>query len=275
MRLVEEYQYNNIKAYRLGWSLVGPPMMTVYCYVFGDVMMDTAQSHMRKEALEIAGRHPVRQVYLTHYHEDHSGNAAAIKQKFHTQTFGHPVTKKKMAAPFKILPYQTYMWGKATPLEIDIVSRKIETGLGEMTPVHTPGHSKDHLSYFLKDAGILFSGDLYLAERIKYFRADEDIGEQIASLKRILELDFEMLLCSHHPKRKNGKKYIQGKLDFLEELYGNIIMLWEQGVPERRIFHSLGLKEDYFAKYFCFANVSMINGVRSAIRFYEAHRKPK
>jgi glyoxylase-like metal-dependent hydrolase (beta-lactamase superfamily II) len=272
MRVYKTYDFKGIKGFKLGWSLFGPPLMMVYCYVFDDLMMDTGQSHMQKEALEIAENYKIKRIFLTHHHEDHSGNAAAVKQALDARVFGHPLTKEKMKARFYIQTYQKYMWGKAMPLEIETVSAKIETVLGDMVPVHTPGHSKDHTSYFLKDAGVLFSGDLYLADKIKFFREDEDLGLQIASLKKILKLDFQTLLCCHHPKLEHGKKRIEKKLGFLEELYGNIIVLWKKGFPEKQIFKALYLKEDYMIKYFCFGNVSMINGVRSAVRHYETNK---
>ena len=272
MRLCKKYDFKGIKGFKLGWSLFGPPLLTVYCYIFGDLMMDTGQSHMQKEALEIAGDHNIKRIFLTHHHEDHSGNAAAIKLGYDTTVFGHPLTKEKMKVSFNILPYQKYIWGKAAPLKIEPVPKKIDTALGEMVPVHTPGHSKDHTAFYLKDAGVLFSGDLYLADKIKFFRSDEDVGTQIMSLKKILKLDFDTLLCNHYPKLEHGKNRIENKLAFLEELYGNIIRFWEKGYSEKQIFSALKLKEDYFTKYFCFGNVSMINGVRSVVRHYETKK---
>lgn len=139
-----------------------------------------------------------------------------------------------------------------------------------MVPLHTPGHSKDHTVFFLPDEGILFSGDLYLGDRIKFFRSDEDMGVQIDSLRKLAHLDFNILLCGHNPKEKNGKTHICSKLDFLENLYGDIIELWEKGASEKQVFRLLKLKESYFIKYFCFGNVSMMNGVRSAIRHHDS-----
>lgn len=55
-----------------------------------------------------------------------------------------------MAAPSRILPYQKYMWGKAEPLVTEVVPNIIETKLGEMVPVYTPGHSIDHMAYYIK-----------------------------------------------------------------------------------------------------------------------------
>ncbi|MCP3951650.1 MAG: MBL fold metallo-hydrolase [Desulfobacterales bacterium] len=273
MRVAKPYDFGEIKGIKLGWSLFGPPLMTVYCYMIGDLMVDTGQAHMQPEALEIAGDHKIKRVFLTHHHEDHSGNAAALKQHCRAQVFGHPLTKTKMATTFRIQPYQRYVWGKSKPIEIETFPDCVETVLGQMVPVHTPGHSKDHTAFLLKDAGILFSGDLYLADTIKFFRSDEDVGTQIDSLRKILDLDFEILLCGHFPKLANGKKRIENKLAFLESLYGDIIRLWDTGLPERQIFKALSLKEDYFIKCFCFGNVSMLNGVKSVIRHYEDRKR--
>ena len=109
MRLFKTHTFDQIQAYELGWSLLGSPFMTVYCYVFGDVMMDTAQSHMQKEALRIASEHKVRHIYLTHYHEDHSGNANAIKQTQNADVYGHKITIEKMTAPLNILTFPKHI----------------------------------------------------------------------------------------------------------------------------------------------------------------------
>ena len=274
MRLCKTYDFNGdnlnrIKGFKLGHSLFGQPMMTAYFYVFGNVMIDTGFSHMQRETLKIAKDYNIKQIFLTHHHEDHSGNAAGIKKAVGADVYGSPLTIKKMSAPFKILPYQKYMWGRTVPLSIKPIPENIATDLGIMTPIHAPGHSKDHTVYFIKDAGALFSGDLYLGDKIKFFRVDEDMGVQISSLKKILKLDFQTLLCAHHPRLERGRQHIENKLGFLEDLYGSIIVLWQKGYSEKQIFAALNLKEALFIKYFCFGNVSMINGVRSAVKHYE------
>lgn len=274
MRLFKTYDFGQgIRAYRLGWSLAGPPLMTVYCYGFGDILMDTGQSHMGREVVGMAREQGVERIYLTHHHEDHSGNAAAVRAAIGADVFGHELARKKLTNGYPILPYQKYVWGKTTPVAVGALPDEIETPLGPMQPIHTPGHAKDHTVYFLPEQGVVFAGDLYLADRIKFFRSDEDIGLQIESLQRVAALEFDVLLCCHYPKRKNGREHIRQKLAFLEDLYGRVAGLWEKGMPEKRIFRELKLKEDHFTKYFCFGNVSMINGVRSIVRHCDS-RKP-
>jgi len=267
MRICKKYNFHGVTGFELGRSYFLPPLMTTYCYTLGDIMIDTGQFHMQKEVLNIARDHRIKRVLLTHHHEDHSGNAAIIKQNLNARVFGHPLTKIKMQATSKILPYQKYMWGKATRLTIEILPEKIKTDLGDIIPIHTPGHAKDHTSFFIRDKGILFSGDLFLADKIKFFRSDEVVRTQILSLKKILTLDFDMLLCGHHPKPAKGKIHIKNKLDFLEKFEGNVIKFHQKGYSVKQIFNALKLKENYFIKYFCFGNVSMINGVRSVVRY--------
>jgi len=270
MRVCKSYTFDHgIRGFKLGWSLAGPPLMTVYVYLFDQTMIDSGQSHMEREVMAIARENSVEDLFLTHHHEDHSGNAAMIHNLLGTRVSGHPKTCEKLKTPYDILPYQKYVWGRTTPLDVTVFPASVETSLGKMISLHTPGHAKDHVVYFLPEKGVVFSGDLYLADHIRYFRADEALGTQIDSLKKVLALDFDILLCSHNPRLKNGRQHIQAKLDFLENLYGHIIHLWKNGIPVKEIFRTLKLKEDYFTKFFCFGNVSMLNGVKSAIRHHE------
>ncbi len=138
------YDFKGVRGFKLGWSLFGPPLMTAYCYVIGDLMIDTAQSHMQKEVLQIAKDKKIKKIYLTHHHEDHSGNAAAIQKALNAMVYGHAITIQKMASPFKILPYQKYVWGRSKPLKMEALPLKIDTDYGTIIPIHTPGHSRDH-----------------------------------------------------------------------------------------------------------------------------------
>lgn len=267
MRLCRPYAFpGGIQGFQMGWAPVGPPLMSVHCFVFGRTMVDTGLAHMGPEALDLAREHRVDRIFLTHHHEDHSGNAARIRNATGARVFGHDLTREKMKTRYPVLPYQKIVWGRTTPVDVDPVPSMIETELGPMEPVHTPGHSRDHLCYFLPDHGVLFSGDLYLGDRIKFFRSDEDLAEEIASLQKVLALAFDTLLCSHNPRVENGRDHIRAKLAFLEALYGNVIDLHDRGYTEKEIFTRLALKEDRFIKWFCFGNVSMINGVRSIVR---------
>ena len=266
MKTIRKHEFGEVTAYRLGYAPVGKPLMSVCVFAMGDLFIDTGQSHMQKTVLDIAAAHRVSTVLLTHHHEDHSGNAAAIKKQCNASVMAHPLTVDKLRQPFKIFPYQQWVWGPTTPLAPEPFRSNFfeHHGLGFQI-IHSPGHSRDHCAFLVPDRGWLFSGDLYLGDHIKFFRADEKIDEQIHSLQHLLRYDFDALFCNHRPMAKNGKKHLASKLQFLEDFYGRVSSLARQGLDERTIMRQLGLKEQWLVKMICFGNVSMRNMVRSVM----------
>jgi glyoxylase-like metal-dependent hydrolase (beta-lactamase superfamily II) len=266
MRFFKKHDFGKVCAWELGWSPMGRPLMTTLCYRVGSIFIDTGQSHMRPEVMRAFGEKTVEAVLLTHYHEDHSGNAAALQSRFNVPVYASAQTAQKLSAPYRIFPYQHLIWGPTKPLRTAAFPAELEIDGITVIPVSTPGHSRDHVSYLVSAHGLLFSGDLYLSERIKYFRADERIDDQIISLKKVLTLDFDALFCGHHPRPKDGKRHISEKLGYLEDFYGSVATLAEKGMDASQIMKMLGLKEQTLVKIICFGNVSMKNMVLSVVR---------
>ena len=265
-RTVKKHTFGPVQTYELGFSPIGRPYMTVYLYFAGSAMIDTGQSHMRSQVLEIASRHTIDSVLLTHHHEDHSGNARRISDRYGVPIFGSPECVREMARPFQIQLYEYIIWGASEPVVMTVLPNTIDNRDYCLQPISTPGHCKDHTVYLEANQGWLFSGDLYLGDKIKFFRADERIIDEIRSIKKILRLDFEAVFCSHHPKPTGGKARMRRKLQFLEDLYGNVANLWSQGKNAAEIMEALKMKEATVVKWFSVGNVSAINGVRSIIQ---------
>ena len=265
MNLVKKTVFGEVEAIRLGFGPVGRPLMSVFLYVVDGLVIDTGQHHMQKFVVELLKEKKLNLILLTHHHEDHSGNAFALSKDHHISVTAHPLTVDKMCRGFKILPYQHYIWGKAAAVDAAPFESAIETDRFKFKPIHTPGHSKDHTVYLEEENGWLFAGDLYLADRIKYFRADERLTDQIASLKRVLEFDFEVLFCAHNPCLANGKSRLKNKLQFFEDLYGNVHLLIQKGFSEKKIIKKLDPKNDRLVRWITLGNVSFANMVRSAI----------
>ncbi len=246
--------------------------MTTICYRVGPVLIDTGLAHMRAHVLDLLASEPraPEAVLLTHYHEDHSGNAAAVKKRFNIPVYGSAETVRKLARPYRIFPYQHLMWGATESLDVSLLPGIFEINGLRFEPVHTPGHSRDHTVFLVPERGWLFSGDIYLSHQIKYFRADERIDDQIQSLEKIRTLDFDALFCGHHPQPRKGKECVVRKLQYLEDFYGSVAALAEKGLTPAEIMEALRLKEVTMIKWICFGNVSMKNMVRSVMRSLEA-----
>ena len=78
MNIVEIEQFGEVEAIRLGYGPIGRPFMSVYLYILDGLVIDTGQRHMQKAVIQLLDKKKLHQILLTHHHEDHSGNAAAI-----------------------------------------------------------------------------------------------------------------------------------------------------------------------------------------------------
>jgi len=267
VNVCKEHDFGEVRGFELGFGPLGPrpPWMNVFFYVLEDLVIDTAQRHMQRAFLEIVKGRKIAQGVLTHHHEDHSGNAAAAIRALGIPIHAHPLTVKAMREGFGILPYQHYVWGRAERAQLLELPDVIETEHCRLRPVHTPGHSEDHTVFIEEERGWLFTGDLFLAPRIKFFRYDENMRDTIESLKKVLRFDFDSLFCAHNPQPKFGKKKLKKKLEFLENLQGEVARLLERGYDEKRIVKTLNKNETSLLRIITFGTVSFAHMVRSAI----------
>lgn len=250
---------------RLGYGPIGSPLMSVWMYELDGLVIDTGQHHMAKAVKRLLPEKKISRIALTHHHEDHSGNAAMLSAAYAIPVMAHTPAAAKLKRGFAIRPYQYLVWGKAPSVDVLPLTGVIETDRFALTSIKTPGHSRDHTVFLEKKRGWLFAGDLYLGERIKYFRSDERLDDQIRSLKKVLQFEFDVLFCAHNPCLTNGKSKIKNKLQFLEDFYGQVKTLAAKGFNEKSIIKALDPATDRFIKWFTMGDVSFSNMVRSAM----------
>ncbi|WP_372681639.1 MBL fold metallo-hydrolase [Desulfosarcina sp.] len=267
MKIVNQQRFHSqVTALELGYGIIGRPLMNVYCYLIGGTLIDSGQTKMALAMKSFVLTRRIEHLLLTHHHEDHSGNAAMIARSCGALVMGHPLTAHKMGHIRPILPYQHLVWGQSRKVAVSPLPEVVASGGYRFSPIHTPGHSKDHTVYLEGQHGWLFSGDLYLGDRIKFFRSDEKIDQQIQSLKIVLQHDFESLFCAHNPVLKNGKDRLRRKLAYLEDIAGAVGLLLTKGLPEKEIIRRMDRRQDRFIKFVTMGNVSFANMIRSAIR---------
>lgn len=264
MRLVRRKDFGPVTAWELGYGPVGRPFMTVHVYLAGTALIDTGQSHMHRAVAGFTALLPLDMVLLTHHHEDHSGNASLFNRRG-IPVYAHHSGLGKLRRTLPIMPYQRLVWGAAPPCTATPLPATIDAET-TIIPIHTPGHSHDHVAYHAPAEGWLFSGDVYLAESLAYLRADEEVHPMISSLKKLLALDFDALFCAHRPCGTRGKEHLAARLHFLEDICGQICSLATKGYNERAIMRALGLREDRLVHTLSRGNMSMRNLVRSALR---------
>ncbi|MFN8358099.1 MAG: MBL fold metallo-hydrolase [Spirosomataceae bacterium] len=267
MQLYKKRVVDGVEMHEFGGAPIGKPAMTVYSYYLDGLLIDTAQRHCEEAVKNTLTKRQIEQIALTHWHEDHSGNAQLLQQLTNAPIYAHELTKQKLRTGFPILPYEYYFFGKIRPVTGVILPmpESIETSRHRLVPIFTPGHSEDHYVFIERNKGWLFAGDLFVGVKIKVFRKSENIHQQIASIRQLLKEDFEVIFCGHSPQLSNGKALFQAKLNYFEELVGKVLALHQQGFSEREIRQQLLIREAWGLRLFTFNDVGATYLIRSAI----------
>jgi len=266
----KSYSFENIRYFKFGYNPIGKPFLFAYVYYVDGLLIDTGQSKARKTILKTLDGLKVDQIYLTHHHEDHTGNAPTLKERFRCPVYAPSKCCDLMKAPPRLSFAQQMIWGTRPPNQ-DIIPKDnlIETPNHTFKLVPIPGHASDMVALYEPEERWLFSADLFVNSYIGYFLKSESIIQQIESINHILTLDFKVLLCSHNPQIQYGREKLKEKVHYLEDFYEKVLIEYQKGLNAKQIFKSLKLKEHRFTYLLSHGELSKLNMVRSAIRDFQ------
>lgn len=267
MKLSARTQHQDVEIFKFGYWPFGRPKMFSHLFFVDGLLIDTGPSRMRKEIWQAVSPLAVEQIFITHHHEDHTGNLATLQSHFACPAFASAKCVELMKAPPPISFAQWLTWGP----------RPAFRGLTETmdrlnTPTHSfeiypvPGHAEDMLCLYERERGWLFSADLWVSDRIRYFMRAESVRQQIASIRKVLELDFDVLFCSHNPQFEGGKQRLVNKLQFFQEFYGKVAEQYHRGLAAKQIIQALALKENWNIRLTSGGELSTLNMVKAVIR---------
>lgn len=271
MKIASTFQFENIQGFKFGSNPFGQPKMFAHVYFIDGLLIDTGHRNMRKEIMKLLHSLPVHQIYITHHHEDHTGNLKQLQDHFKCPTYASSMCVELMKKPPKISPAQWMTWGnRPANFNIQIQENHLKTPNYCFEIIPIPGHAVDMVCLFEREKGWLFSADLWVHDYIRYFMRAESMRQQIESMKKVLTLDFEVMLCSHNPQFKNGKNRLEKKLQFFEDFYGEVAKLNHQGYSISSIIREMNLKRSWQIRILSLGELSTINMVRSVIRDEES-----
>ena len=235
MRLSVEEVEPGVRRLRMrSWrgALVG---YDVSAYLLGDLLVDTGFPRGGRALIAAVETLGPRGVVVTHWHEDHAGNAAALAAR------GVPMAmdarcelllRERPAIRF----YRRAVWGRNARLTSPLV------GLdpAPLVMVETPGHSPDHLGVWDAERRILVSGDLFLGVKVRVaHEEDESPRALVASLRRAAALEPRLLLDAHRGPIRNAAAQLRAKAEWNEEVIGQIERLGAEGMEPAEIVRRL------------------------------------
>ena len=166
-------------------------------------------AHLAALKTALAGE-TVTHILVTHTHRDHSPAARALKQSTGAKTYGfgpHPRHHGNAIAVEE---------GGDMDFVPDVVLRDgdaIEAGGATIEGVYTPGHLANHMCYALKEEKALFSGDHVMGWSTSVVAPpDGDMGDYLASLKKLLARDDAVYWPTHGGPIRNPKSVVASYL---------------------------------------------------------------
>lgn len=205
-----------------------------------------------ERALALAGRTTadVREIVVTHYHSDHMGLAGPLAADTGARVWAHPdhahlfdaihdadavYAARMRFARENGVPEE---WQDATasvaeelvgieaPPEPDrelFDGVTVDTALGPLEVVETPGHAPNHVCLYQRERGLLFAGDLVTGIFTTYGDwgySEDPIGDYRASIDRVAQLDIALALPGHGRPTPEARAllslYQQGCVERLE-----------------------------------------------------------
>jgi glyoxylase-like metal-dependent hydrolase (beta-lactamase superfamily II) len=167
------------------------------------ILLDTGQGVasylplLERALTETLNAEGLQEIVLTHAHVDHIGGVEGIQKRFGPLT----VTKK----PWPELD-------RAVAIQAIDEGDEIHTEGVTLRAVWTPGHARDHLCYYLLEEKALFTGDVVLGAGTTVIPDDGDLGDYLHSLRRLLDLDLEIIYPAHGPMIREPRKKIEAYL---------------------------------------------------------------
>jgi len=211
-------EYGPITRIHLARTAFGRPLYTVEAYLVDGLLIDTGCPATGPELVAWCRGRNVRQVVNTHHHEDHSGGDSALQGALGLPIAAPPETLPVLADFYRLPLYRRVIWGQPGSVIAEPLGDVVETEHYRFDVIPTPGHCPEHICLFEREQGWLFSGDLFIHERVRYLRTDEDTLETLESLRRVLALRPRLLVCSHAGLIADSCGAIERKIAYWEGL---------------------------------------------------------
>ena len=171
------------------------------------------------------GSESVRRLVATHYHPDHVGGMAGLQR-----TTGASVAAHRLEAPYLagepgqtipnpiepgwlrplLWPLLSVMKSPNVPVATSLDDGDTLPLLGGATVIHTPGHTPGSISLHFPNEGVLLVADAVqryhdrLTLPAQWFSSDMEAAK--GSVRKLAELDFEVICFSHFEPMRTGAR---------------------------------------------------------------------
>lgn len=217
--MIQVEQHGSVTVIRMARALLGRPLYWTAAYWLDGLLIDTGPRCTADALVRVLDKVPVQQIAITHGHEDHIGGLCALLARFPAaRVYAARPTLPLIENP-ELLGMQRYrqlLWEKPAPFSgahsLDEVEDVICTPQFTLRAIETPGHSRDHVSYFEPTFRWLFCGDAFIGGRDVAWSPEFDMFAIVSSLRTLATLRPERLFPGSGTVRRTPLPDLLGKI---------------------------------------------------------------
>ena len=230
--MIDVEQHGAVTVIRMARAIMGRPLYWTAAYWLDGLLIDAGPACTARELVRALAKIPVKQIAITHAHEDHIGGLALLRQAYPDARIYAPRPALPLIADPSLLrlqPYRRLVWGTPAPVDgvasLDAVDDRLVTTAFTVRAIETPGHSRDHVSYFEPRQRWLFSGDAFIGGRDVAWAPEFDMFAIISSLRTLATLRPERLFPGSGHVRRTPLPDLHGKIGDLIQLATQVLKL--------------------------------------------------
>lgn len=233
--MIQVRDFEQVTQFRMGRVVDGQVAYWCAAYLVDGLLIDTGCAHTAGELLaELRGRR-VELVVNTHYHEDHTGANALLARELGLELRAPAGSLEAIGQGYQLPPAREMVWGAFEPSHPQPLGSEVLTGHHRFEVLATPGHSLDHVTLLEPEHGWAFVGDLWITDRPKTCRLEDDHNLTIDSLKRLRGSHPRVLFTGLGQIIEDAAGVLAGTIAYLEGERDRFLAMTARGLSPAEI----------------------------------------
>ena len=241
--MIEFERFDDVTRVRLASWGSRTAALDVSVYLVRGVLVDSGFPRARAAIARLLDETKIAGAMLTHWHEDHAGNAELLAAR-RIPLVMHTETQAKLRTFPPIRFYRRVVWGTPAPLRSSIDAFEAAS----LEFLHTPGHSPDHHVVWDAERSTLFSGDLWLGVRSRVMHVSENPYRIVESLRAVAALRPARMFDAHRGAVREPAAALGAKIAYMEETIAAIETKLDAGWSDRAIVKEILGGEEIVAR---------------------------